>query len=100
MSSSALETSTVAVQVGPILTAGATATFIGGSTNSGPLGPGLAISDLDGAAGLTGATVTISGGFLAGDTLNFTKTASPGFLQQRRADTDGYCNRGAISNRT
>ncbi len=54
----------------PVVTAGATATFTGG----GPavvLDAGLVVNDVDSGGNLTGATVKVSAGFLAGDTLNF-----------------------------
>ena len=71
-SSSTTATSTLdTVHVAPTVTAGATATFTGG----GPavtLDGALTVSDVDSAGNLTGATVSIGAGFLAGDTLNFT----------------------------
>ncbi len=75
LTTSAVATSTVTVEVGPQITAGATASFTGGSTTPVVLNSGLGISDFDGETNLTGATVTISSGLLAGDTLNFTNTA-------------------------
>ena len=71
-STSAVATSTVMVLPGPVITAGATATFTGGTASSGPLDSGLTITDTDGVPDLTGASVSITSGFLAGDTLNFT----------------------------
>ena len=64
-------TSLTDAHVAPTVTAGATATFTGG----GPavtLDGTLAVTDADSGGNLTGATVTISTGFLSGDTLNFT----------------------------
>src|SRR6266851_32387 len=63
--------STVTVHMAPSVLAGATATFTGG----GPavtLDGALTVSDPDGTGNLTAATVSISGGFIAGDSLNFT----------------------------
>jgi hypothetical protein len=57
--------------VAPTVTAGATATFDGGGSPVAP-GAGLAISAPDSGGELTSASVTISAGFIAGDTLNFT----------------------------
>ena len=70
--SSAPATSTLTdVHVAPTVTAGGTATFTGG----GPavvLDAGLLVNDVDSGGNLTGATVKVSTGFLAGDALNFT----------------------------
>ena len=55
----------------PAVTAGTTATFDGGGSPV-QIDPSLAVSDPDSSDMLTGATVQISGGFIAGDTLNFT----------------------------
>jgi microcystin-dependent protein/N-acetylneuraminic acid mutarotase len=57
----------------PVITAGGSATFTGG----GPavaLNPGVTVTDLDSGGNLAGATVSI-GGYVFGDTLNFTNTA-------------------------
>jgi len=62
--------STVTVHMAPSVVAGATATFIGG----GPavtLDGTLTVSDPDGSGSMASATVSISGGFIAGDTLTF-----------------------------
>jgi hypothetical protein len=68
--SSNVATSMVMVHKAPIVTAGASATFTGGG---GPvtLDGSLTVSDPDGSGNLASATVSISGGFTAGDTLNF-----------------------------
>ncbi len=62
-------TSTINVQVGPDVTAGATATFTGGGA-AVTLDGALTVSDIA-SADLQSATVTIVGA-IAGDTLNFT----------------------------
>ena len=59
------------VHAPPAVTAGATATFDGGGSPV-QIDPTLTVSDPDSGDYLTGATVKISGGFIAGDTLNFT----------------------------
>jgi hypothetical protein len=64
-------TSTIDIVKGPILTAGGSATFNGGSAASGPLDSTLTVSD-PAQTDLTGATVSISSNFLSGDELNFT----------------------------
>src|SRR5262249_54524613 len=56
--------------VAPVVTAGGSATFTGGGA-AVTLDGQLTVSDVDSPT-LAGATVTISTGFLAGDTLNFT----------------------------
>jgi hypothetical protein len=63
-------TSTVNVRTPPALTAGASVTFTAGGT-AVAVDAGLALSDVE-TGNLTGATVSISGGFLSGDALNFT----------------------------
>jgi microcystin-dependent protein len=55
----------------PVVTAGATTTFHGGDAPV-PIDPTLGVSAPDSSDMLTGATVQITGGFKAGDTLNFT----------------------------
>ena len=67
--SSSAAASMVDVTVGPIVVAGATATFTGGGS-AVPLDGGLTLSD-PGSSVLKGATVSISSGFLSGDTLTF-----------------------------
>ncbi|HEY4167065.1 MAG TPA: DUF4347 domain-containing protein [Reyranella sp.] len=67
---SATPTTTAAVNLPPVVTAGASVTFNGG----GPavvLDSSLNVTDSS-SANITGATISISSGFLAGDTLNFT----------------------------
>ena len=59
------------VHVAPVVTAGATATFDGGSAASGPLDGTLTVGDADSAGNLAGATVQIGTGFINGDTLDF-----------------------------
>ena len=57
----------------PIVLAGGTVTFTGGTASSGPLDGALTVNDVDSGGKLTGATVSIGTGFIAnGDTLNFT----------------------------
>src|SRR6266851_3981042 len=58
------------VHVGPSVAAGASATFTGGGP-AATLDGALTVSDVDSNGNLAGATVSISGGFIAGDTLNF-----------------------------
>jgi large repetitive protein len=58
------------VHVPPTLTAGSSATFTGGGA-AVALDAGLSLSDVDSGGNLTGATVSISSGFIAGDTLDF-----------------------------
>ncbi len=71
--SNAAATSTVDVEIGPHVTAGATATFNGGGS---PVTLDGTLTVTDGAnANLDSATVSISSGFLSGDTLNFTNQA-------------------------
>jgi hypothetical protein len=65
---SAQATSTVNMSSPPVLGGGADPTFVGGGP-SVTLDGGITASDSN--ANLTGATVAISGGFLAGDTLGF-----------------------------
>ncbi len=65
-STSALNT----VHVAPTVVAGGTATFTGGGAPV-TLDGALTVSDVDSGGNLTGATVAISSGFLAGDTLAF-----------------------------
>jgi large repetitive protein len=60
------------VHVAPTVSAGATATFETGSPTAVTLDGALTVSDVDSGGNLTGATVSISSGFLSGDTLNFT----------------------------
>ena len=73
---SAAVTSTLnTVHVTPTVTAGGSATFDGGGS-AAPLDGALTVGDIDSGGNLTGATVTISSGFLAGDTLNFTNTGN------------------------
>ncbi|MDR3537742.1 MAG: DUF4347 domain-containing protein [Acetobacteraceae bacterium] len=70
--SSAGATSTLdVVHEPPVVTAGGTVTY---PENAAPivLDPGLTVSDPDSGGILTGASVSISSGFLAGDTLDFT----------------------------
>jgi Domain of unknown function (DUF4347)/Bacterial Ig domain len=55
----------------PIVTAGGTATFNGGGS-AVTLDGTLTVSDADSSGNLTGATVSVGGGFTAGDLLNFT----------------------------
>ena len=59
------------VHAAPNVTAGGAATY---PENAAPvtLDAGLSVSDPDSGGNLAGATVSISSGFLAGDTLNFT----------------------------
>jgi hypothetical protein len=64
-------TSTIDLVVGPLVTAGGTATFNGGSTTPATLDGTLTVSD-SAQADLTGASVSISTGFINGDVLNFT----------------------------
>ena len=80
------------------MTAGGTVTFTGGSTTPVALDPALTISDPDGAADLTGATVTISNGLISGDMLNFTTQngITGSYYTQRRADPDRHANHRAI----
>jgi hypothetical protein len=59
------------VHTPPTVTAGATATFNGGSTTPSTLDSGLTVSDPDSGGNLSGATVSITSGFATGDTLNF-----------------------------
>ncbi|HLI74924.1 MAG TPA: IPT/TIG domain-containing protein [Acidimicrobiales bacterium] len=54
----------------PVVTAGATATYVAGGAAS-TLDPGITVTDAE-LPTLTGATVSITSGFFAGDTLNFT----------------------------
>src|SRR6266851_3948877 len=68
-SSSATSTLTT-VHVPPSVAAGGTATFTGGGSPV-PLDSGVTVSDPDSGGTLTGATVSISGGFINGDLLNF-----------------------------
>ena len=66
-------TSTVGtVHVAPTVTAGALVQFTGGSTTPVTLDSALTVSDVDSNGNLTEAQVSIAGGFLTGDTLNFT----------------------------
>jgi hypothetical protein len=68
---SASDTSTLTtVHVAPSISAGGTATFIGGGAPV-TLDSAVTVADVDSNGNLTGATVTISGGFMPGDTLNF-----------------------------
>jgi hypothetical protein len=60
------------VHVAPSVTAGGTVTFTGGSATPVTLDSTLTVSDADSGGNLAGATVSISNGFLSGDTLNFT----------------------------
>ena len=62
------------VHVAPTVTAGGSATFDGGSSPVA-LDSALTVSDVDSTGNLTGATVSIGSGFIAGDVLNFTNTA-------------------------
>lgn len=65
-------TSTVALaHAAPVANAGATATFVFGGTPAA-LDASLTVADADSGGALVGATITLSSGFLAGDTLNFT----------------------------
>ena len=59
------------VHAAPTVTAGGTATFTGGGSPV-TLDGTLTVSDADSGGQLAGATVSISSGFLTGDTLNFT----------------------------
>ena len=69
---SAAATSTLhTVHVAPTVTAGGTATFDGGGA-AVTLDGTLSLADVDSGGNLAGATVSVSAGFLAGDTLNFT----------------------------
>jgi len=71
VASSSAATSTLdTVHVGPSVAAGASATFTGGGP-AATLDGALTVSDVDSNGNLAGATVSISGGFIAGDTLNF-----------------------------
>lgn len=69
---SAIVTSTLdVVHTPPTVTpSGVTETYTAGGTGV-VIDPGLALSDVDSGGTLTGATVSISAGFLTGDTLNF-----------------------------
>jgi VCBS repeat-containing protein len=59
------------VHTAPTVTAGATATFaVGGAAVA--LDSSLTVSDADSGGNLTGATIAIGSGLVAGDTLNFT----------------------------
>jgi Domain of unknown function (DUF4347) len=69
------DTSTIDLVVGPQITAGATATFDGGSTTPVTLDGTLAVSD-SAHTDLTSATVSISSGFITGDTLTINGTTS------------------------
>ena len=61
------------VHAPPVVAAGNTATFTGGSTTPVTLDGALTVTDADSGDKLTGATVTIASGFIANaDTLNFT----------------------------
>ena len=68
--SSSQVTSTVNLQLGPQVTAGATATFTGGGSPV-LLDCALSVTDTSSPT-LASATVSISAGLIAGDTLNFT----------------------------
>ena len=59
------------VHMAPQVTAGASATFTGGGA-AVTLDFGFTVSDVDSGGNLTGATVSISSGFITGDALNFT----------------------------
>jgi hypothetical protein len=65
---------TVPANTPPVVTAGAVAAYTEGGA-AAALDPGLTVTDADSAT-LVGATVSITGGFLAGDALNFTNTAN------------------------
>jgi hypothetical protein len=67
--SSSTATSTVDVDFPPNVTAGAAASFTAGGSPVA-VDPALSIADPS-SSSMTGATVTIGAGFLAGDTLNF-----------------------------
>jgi hypothetical protein len=62
------------VHVAPTVTAGGTATFDGGGA-AVVLDGTVSVSDPDSSGKLSGATVSISSGFLSGDVLNFTNQA-------------------------
>ena len=55
----------------PTIAAGGSPTFTGGGT-AVTLTAAPTLTDVDSGGNLTGATVTISTGFISGDTLNFT----------------------------
>ncbi len=74
VSSSAISTSTATVHDMPIVSAGATATFIGGGSAQ-PLDGGLTVSD-GSSTTLASATVSIGSGYIAGDTLTINGTTS------------------------
>ena len=69
--SSAVTSALDVVHTAPTATAGATATFDGGGSPV-TLDGTMTLNDPDSAGNLAGATVSISTGFLSGDTLNFT----------------------------
>ena len=67
------------VHVGPTVIAGGTATFTpGDSSTPGPLDSTLTVTDPDSDGNLTGATVSISSGFLSSDTLTVTAVPPAG----------------------
>jgi hypothetical protein len=70
VSSSTATSALTLVHAAPTVTAGATASFTGGSSASTVLDAGLTLSDPDSGNILSGATVSI-GGFVIGDELNF-----------------------------
>lgn len=70
--SSAAASSTLdTIHVNPTVTAGASATYPENATAI-TLDPTLSVTDPDSGGNLTGATVSITSGFLSGDTLSFT----------------------------
>jgi hypothetical protein len=74
------------VHEAPVVTAGATVTF----TQNGaaqPLDAALTVSDPDSGGLLTGATVQISSGFLAGDTLSAITTGLPAITTSYNSST-------------
>ncbi len=71
-------TSTVElIHVAPVVTAGTpSVTFDGGSTTPVVLDSGITVADSDSGGTLASATVSISSGYITGDTLNFTNNSS------------------------
>ena len=72
------------VHVAPSLTAGGTVTFVGGSTTPLVLDSAATVHDVDSDNLLTKVTVSISSGFIAGDTLSADTTGT--------AVTESYSN--------
>jgi len=95
-STSAQATSSVTLEAGPQVTAGATATFDGGSTTAVTLDAGLSLADPFSTT-LSGATVVINSGFIAnGDVLSFNDGSNTETFSDSATISATYSN-GALS---